>query len=178
MNYYFAIDPHTREIWKKESEFDFIPEQRLPEIHVADDDAHRLYFDLSHFPICAGNSIYDEILIHYISESTNGYCKADVSDSYKLNLCDGTHAFRWLLPHNAIKKSGKLTFIISFVRLDYNNNIKYEWRSKPYTLRIIANDTREIIIRNYMYNCPNCGAPITGDKCEYCGTVLAGYFRI
>lgn len=19
-------------------------------------------------------------------------------------------------------------------------------------------------------NCPNCGAPITGDKCEYCGT--------
>lgn len=21
-------------------------------------------------------------------------------------------------------------------------------------------------------NCPNCGAPITGDKCEYCGTVF------
>ena len=20
------------------------------------------------------------------------------------------------------------------------------------------------------FNCPNCGAPITGDKCEYCGT--------
>lgn len=23
-----------------------------------------------------------------------------------------------------------------------------------------------------LYNCPNCGAPITGDKCEYCGTVF------
>lgn len=21
-----------------------------------------------------------------------------------------------------------------------------------------------------MINCPNCGAPITGDKCEYCGS--------
>lgn len=21
-------------------------------------------------------------------------------------------------------------------------------------------------------NCPNCGAPITGDKCEYCGTLF------
>lgn len=21
-----------------------------------------------------------------------------------------------------------------------------------------------------MINCPNCGAPITSDKCEYCGT--------
>lgn len=23
-----------------------------------------------------------------------------------------------------------------------------------------------------MHNCPNCGAPITGPKCEYCGTVF------
>lgn len=23
-----------------------------------------------------------------------------------------------------------------------------------------------------MRNCPNCGAPINGDKCEYCGTVF------
>ena len=23
-----------------------------------------------------------------------------------------------------------------------------------------------------MYNCPNCGAPITRAKCEYCGTVF------
>lgn len=23
-----------------------------------------------------------------------------------------------------------------------------------------------------LYNCPNCGAPITGDKCEYCGTMF------
>lgn len=23
-----------------------------------------------------------------------------------------------------------------------------------------------------MTNCPNCGAPITGPKCEYCGTVF------
>ena len=22
-------------------------------------------------------------------------------------------------------------------------------------------------------NCPNCGAPITGDRCEYCGTQLS-----
>lgn len=24
----------------------------------------------------------------------------------------------------------------------------------------------------HMYNCPNCSAPITGDRCEYCGTVF------
>jgi hypothetical protein len=23
---------------------------------------------------------------------------------------------------------------------------------------------------SYQLNCPNCGAPITGDRCEYCGT--------
>lgn len=25
---------------------------------------------------------------------------------------------------------------------------------------------------NEVLNCPNCGAPITGEKCEYCGTVI------
>jgi hypothetical protein len=24
-------------------------------------------------------------------------------------------------------------------------------------------------------NCPNCGAPIVGSKCEYCGTVFASH---
>ena len=24
--------------------------------------------------------------------------------------------------------------------------------------------------REELLNCPNCGAPITGDRCEYCGT--------
>lgn len=24
-------------------------------------------------------------------------------------------------------------------------------------------------------NCPNCGAPITGDRCEYCGTLFIDY---
>ena len=23
-----------------------------------------------------------------------------------------------------------------------------------------------------MLNCPNCGAPLSGPKCEYCGTIL------
>ena len=23
-----------------------------------------------------------------------------------------------------------------------------------------------------MYNCPNCGAPVRGKECEYCGTVF------
>lgn len=26
---------------------------------------------------------------------------------------------------------------------------------------------------SYMTNCPNCGAPINGDVCEYCGTDLS-----
>ena len=25
---------------------------------------------------------------------------------------------------------------------------------------------------NEILNCPNCGAPITGETCEYCGTVI------
>ena len=24
-------------------------------------------------------------------------------------------------------------------------------------------------------NCPNCGAPVHGDVCEYCGTIIAEY---
>lgn len=24
-----------------------------------------------------------------------------------------------------------------------------------------------------MTNCPNCGAPITGHKCEYCGAIIS-----
>ena len=27
-------------------------------------------------------------------------------------------------------------------------------------------------IKNNVLNCPNCGAPITGMKCEYCGTMF------
>lgn len=27
-------------------------------------------------------------------------------------------------------------------------------------------------------NCPNCGAPITGDKCEYCGTIFYDFANI
>ena len=26
--------------------------------------------------------------------------------------------------------------------------------------------------RDNIFNCPNCGMPITGEKCEYCGTVF------
>lgn len=26
-------------------------------------------------------------------------------------------------------------------------------------------------------NCPNCGAPITGNKCEYCGTVFYDFSK-
>ena len=26
--------------------------------------------------------------------------------------------------------------------------------------------------RDNVFNCPNCGMPITGEKCEYCGTVF------
>lgn len=29
-----------------------------------------------------------------------------------------------------------------------------------------------------MTNCPNCGAPINGDICEYCGTNLSKHKRI
>jgi len=31
---------------------------------------------------------------------------------------------------------------------------------------------REDCIIVFIRNCPNCGAPIDGDKCEYCGTVF------
>lgn len=29
-----------------------------------------------------------------------------------------------------------------------------------------------------MFNCPNCGAPITQDKCPYCGTVFLDFAAI
>lgn len=29
-----------------------------------------------------------------------------------------------------------------------------------------------------IYNCPNCGAPIDGHKCKYCGTVIFDFAQI
>jgi hypothetical protein len=29
-----------------------------------------------------------------------------------------------------------------------------------------------------VYNCPNCGAPIDGHKCKYCGTVIFDFAQI
>ena len=29
-----------------------------------------------------------------------------------------------------------------------------------------------------MNNCPNCGAPISGDKCPYCGTIIWDFATI
>lgn len=31
-------------------------------------------------------------------------------------------------------------------------------------------DVRAELTHNHQTNCPNCSAPITGTKCEYCGT--------
>ena len=28
------------------------------------------------------------------------------------------------------------------------------------------------MVNKELFNCPNCGAVITGNKCEYCGTVF------
>ena len=33
-------------------------------------------------------------------------------------------------------------------------------------------------IRNNVLNCPNCGAPITGTKCEYCGAIFYDFANI
>lgn len=33
------------------------------------------------------------------------------------------------------------------------------------------------VLRKREINCPNCGAPITGSRCEYCGTVFADEMR-
>lgn len=30
----------------------------------------------------------------------------------------------------------------------------------------------ETPVAELVHNCPNCGAPITGNKCDYCGTVF------
>lgn len=32
--------------------------------------------------------------------------------------------------------------------------------------------------REKMTNCPNCGAPISGDSCQYCGTVIWDFATI
>ena len=29
-----------------------------------------------------------------------------------------------------------------------------------------------------MINCPNCGAPLTGHKCEYCGAIIFDFTAI
>lgn len=33
-------------------------------------------------------------------------------------------------------------------------------------------------IKNNVLNCPNCGAPITGANCEYCGSVFYDFANI
>ena len=33
-------------------------------------------------------------------------------------------------------------------------------------------------IKNNLLNCPNCGAPITGVTCEYCGTMFYDFVNV
>lgn len=35
-----------------------------------------------------------------------------------------------------------------------------------------------MILIKKVTNCPNCGAPITGARCEYCGTTLVDFAAI
>lgn len=37
---------------------------------------------------------------------------------------------------------------------------------------------KEVIRIKEVTNCPNCGAPITGARCEYCGTMLVDFAAI
>lgn len=154
MNHYFTIDPRTGKIYGKDSE-----------IFVDDNDIHYFVFDIPRTPTFGP---FDTIYIEYIRDFTLYGCEADISDSL-------IPSFRWILPHNVTKESGELKFIIRFVNLDYNNKIKYELRTELCTVNIVTNNIRKTIVDKYMYNCPNCGAPITGDKCEYCGTVFHHY---
>lgn len=36
----------------------------------------------------------------------------------------------------------------------------------------VENERKHKGVKQKQYNCPNCGAPVTGDRCEYCGTVF------
>ena len=51
-----------------------------------------------------------------------------------------------------------------YAYLDYENIKAYD------TLLELANWTKTHSDTNKTTNCPNCGAPITSSKCEYCGT--------
>ena len=45
-----------------------------------------------------------------------------------------------------------------------------EWASVP--MPSCCCDDKPARPRKKSYNCPNCGAPITGPRCEYCDTLL------
>ena len=51
-----------------------------------------------------------------------------------------------------------------------------EWHDPREDMCIILaeaeNERKHKGVKQKQYNCPNCGAPVTGDRCEYCGTVF------
>ena len=50
---------------------------------------------------------------------------------------------------------------------------------KYYTQRIKEYiDVKTELTYNKKTNCPNCSAPITGMKCEYCGTDFEAIMRV
>lgn len=68
------------------------------------------------------------------------------------------------------KRSGTVGYFVNDSFIPFAGYKKDDIPSALDTLYEISCYTKTHSATNKTTNCPNCGAPITSNKCEYCGT--------
>ena len=118
---HFHIDPVTRVVSTK-----------ADKLYVAqyDHDSERFTFQIPRYVEEHDMSQCDRIEVHYSNVTRNK--KQQNDDVYYVKKDDrendnDTFFFSWLISSNATQLVGSLKFSISFICLDENGNVSYEW---------------------------------------------------
>ena len=118
---HFRIDPVSREVTTK-----------ADKLYVVqyDHDSERFTFQIPRYVEEHDMTLCDRIEVHYSNITRNKKQQNDdvyyVKNDDRTSDCD-TMFFSWLISSNATQLVGSLKFTISFVCLDENDSINYEW---------------------------------------------------
>lgn len=75
--------------------------------------------------------------------------------------------------------AGVISTIVAVIRVKLRG--PYKWRDKEMSVTFSSNDGPTVNMRDYIgktenapvpRNCSNCGAPVHGSQCDYCGSVF------
>lgn len=147
---HFEIDPVSREITA-----------RTDKLYVVqyDHNSERFTFQIPRYIEEHDMSLCDRIEVHYSNITRNK--KKQNDDVYIINkddytFDDDTFCFSWLISSNATQLAGSLKFTLSFVCLDENGSVSYEWSTAMFEdIQVLTKlENAAIVRKNYpdLYN--------------------------